>query len=85
MPVERTVSPELLYRAMYRIRRFEETVLDNFSKGVFYGTTHTCLGQEADAVGVIHNLAEGDIVFSNHRCHGHFLAYGGEAGRSSPS
>ena len=79
MPAERTVSPELLYRAMYRIRRFEETVLDNFSKGVFYGTTHTCLGQEADAVGVIQNLAEGDIVFSNHRCHGHFLAYGGEA------
>ena len=79
MPAERTVSPELLYRTMYRIRRFEETVLDNFSKGVFYGTTHTCLGQEADAVGVIQNLAEGDIVFSNHRCHGHFLAYGGEA------
>jgi len=64
---------------MYRIRRFEETVLDNFSKGVFYGTTHTCLGQEADAVGVIQNLEESDIVFSNHRCHGHFLAYGGEA------
>ena len=79
MPAERTVSPELLYRAMYRIRRFEETVLDNFSKGVFYGTTHTCLGQEADAVGVIQNLTEVDIVFSNHRCHGHFLAYGGEA------
>lgn len=79
MPAERTVSPELLYRAMYRIRRFEETVLDNFSKGVFYGTTHTCLGQEADAVGVIQNLEESDIVFSNHRCHGHFLAYGGEA------
>jgi len=66
-----------LYRAMYIIRRFEETVLDNFSRGVFFGTTHTYLGQEADAVGVISNLQEEDIVFSNHRGHGHFLAYGG--------
>jgi TPP-dependent pyruvate/acetoin dehydrogenase alpha subunit len=73
------VSNEELYSALYRIRRFEETILENFSKGVFYGTTHTCLGQEANAVGVIQNLQAGDIVFSNHRCHGHFLAYGGEA------
>jgi 2-oxoisovalerate dehydrogenase E1 component len=67
-----------LYRQLYRIRRFEQTVLDNFPKGVFFGTTHTYLGQEADAVGVLAHLQEGDIVFSNHRCHGHFLAYGGE-------
>ena len=67
-----------LYRNLYRIRRFEETVLDNFPKGVFYGTTHTYLGQEADAVGVLQHIQDGDIVFSNHRCHGHFLAYGGD-------
>jgi len=67
-----------LYRQLYRIRRFEETVLENFSKGVFFGTTHTYLGQEANAVGVLSHLREGDIVFSNHRCHGHFLAYGGD-------
>jgi acetoin:2,6-dichlorophenolindophenol oxidoreductase subunit alpha len=66
-----------LYSALYRIRRFEETVLDNFSKGLFFGTTHTYLGQEADAVGVLSAIQGGDIVFSNHRCHGHFLAYGG--------
>ena len=63
---------------MYRIRRFEETVLDNFSKGVFFGTTHTYLGQEANAVGVLAHLQTGDVVFSNHRGHGHFLAYGGD-------
>jgi len=67
-----------LYRCMYTIRRFEETVLEQFSSGVLYGTTHTYLGQEANAVGVIGQIAEGDIVFSNHRCHGHFLAYGGD-------
>jgi len=67
-----------LYRSLYRIRRFEETVLENFPKGVFYGTTHTYIGEEANAVGVLSRIGEGDIVFSNHRCHGHFLAYGGE-------
>ena len=68
-----------LYRSLYLIRRFEETVLENFPRGVFYGTTHTYLGQEADAVGVLSNLQEHDVVFSNHRCHGHFLAYGGDS------
>jgi TPP-dependent pyruvate/acetoin dehydrogenase alpha subunit len=67
-----------LYRAMYTIRCFEETVLEQFSSGVFYGTTHTYMGQEANAVGVISQITEDDIVFSNHRCHGHFLAYGGD-------
>jgi TPP-dependent pyruvate/acetoin dehydrogenase alpha subunit len=67
-----------LYRQLFRIRRFEETVLENFPRGVFYGTTHTYLGQEANAVGVLAHLQDGDVVFSNHRCHGHFIAYGGD-------
>jgi TPP-dependent pyruvate/acetoin dehydrogenase alpha subunit len=64
---------------MLRIRRFEETVLDEFTRGRFLGTTHTYIGQEANAVGVLThlNITE-DIVVSNHRCHGHFLAYGGD-------
>jgi len=67
-----------LYRSMYRIRRFEETVLEEFSHGRFFGTTHTYMGQEANAVGVLCNLESEDIVVSNHRSHGHFLAYGGD-------
>jgi TPP-dependent pyruvate/acetoin dehydrogenase alpha subunit len=66
------------YRQLYRIRRFEETVLDTFSSGLYYGTTHTYIGQEANAVAVLDHLNDGDIVFSNHRCHGHFIAYGGD-------
>lgn len=69
---------QILYREMYRIRLFEETVLEKFSSGVFFGTTHTYLGQEANAVGIIKNLDPNDIIFSNHRSHGHFLAYGGD-------
>jgi TPP-dependent pyruvate/acetoin dehydrogenase alpha subunit len=66
---------------MLRIRRFEETVLEEFSRGRFHGTTHTYLGQEANAVGVLSHLGPNDIVMSNHRCHGHFLAYGGDMHR----
>jgi TPP-dependent pyruvate/acetoin dehydrogenase alpha subunit len=69
---------EDLFRCMLRIRRFEETVLAEFSSGHFFGTTHTYLGQEANAVGILDNIKPGDIVVSNHRSHGHFLAYGGE-------
>jgi TPP-dependent pyruvate/acetoin dehydrogenase alpha subunit len=67
-----------LYRSMRRIRRFEESLLEHFPEGVFHGTVHTYLGQEANAVGVLTGLQPGDVVFSNHRCHGHFLAYGGD-------
>lgn len=68
-----------LYEQMYRIRRFEETLLELFSAGKLVGTTHTCIGQEADAAGVIACLdPERDIVFSNHRCHGHYLAFTGD-------
>lgn len=67
-----------LYRSMLRIRYFEETVLEEFSSGHFFGTTHTYIGQEANAVGVLHSIDQEDIVVSNHRSHGHFLAYGGD-------
>ncbi len=78
MPSDRLSKGTDLYREMCRIRYFEETVLENFARGIFFGTTHTYLGQEADAVGVLSHLSEQDIVVSNHRCHGHFLAYGGD-------
>ncbi len=68
-----------LFEKLCRIRQFEETVLTAFPSGVFSGTTHTYLGQEANAVGVLAQMDENDLVFSNHRCHGHFLAYGGPA------
>ena len=67
-----------LYRQLYLIRCFENLLVEKFSTGVFSGTTHTSLGQEANAVGVLNHLLDDDIVVSNHRCHGHFLAYGGD-------
>jgi TPP-dependent pyruvate/acetoin dehydrogenase alpha subunit len=63
------------------IRRFEETLLALFEEGVLNGTTHACIGQEADCVALAEHLREGDHLFSNHRCHGHFLAWSGDAFR----
>jgi TPP-dependent pyruvate/acetoin dehydrogenase alpha subunit len=61
------------------IRRFEERLLALFEEGSLNGTTHACVGQEADAVAVIERLSPGDHIFSNHRCHGHYLAWTGDA------
>jgi TPP-dependent pyruvate/acetoin dehydrogenase alpha subunit len=64
------------YRTMRTIRRFEERLLAGFSSGELNGTTHTCIGQEHIAAGYFASLdLDRDIVFSNHRCHGHFIAY----------
>ena len=69
-----------LYERMYFIRRFEESLLDLFSQGKLVGTTHTYIGQEANGAGVIDHLdRERDVVFSNHRCHGHYLAFTDDA------
>ncbi len=65
---------ENLYEKMYTIRKFETRLLELFSQGKLFGTTHTYVGQEANAVSVISHLKSTDIVFSNHRCHGHYLA-----------
>jgi len=70
---------ELRYRRMRFIRAFEERLLALFDEGRLNGTTHACIGQEADAVAVMEQLDDDDHVFSNHRCHGHFLARTGDA------
>ena len=70
-----------LYRKMLLIRRFEERLEALFGGGELAGTTHSCIGQEAVAVGVVAALRADDLVVSNHRGHGHFLAKGAEPKR----
>lgn len=67
---------EAFYRQMYSIRKVEQGLLDLFAQGHLTGTVHTSLGQEACDVGVVNALDRSkDILFSNHRAHGQFLAY----------
>ncbi len=69
------------WRTMLLIRRFEEAVEEVFAEGKIVGTAHFCIGQEASAVGTIAALRSDDMVTSNHRGHGHFLAKGADPGR----
>ena len=77
--INKTIENDIrLYQQMLLIRKFEEHLLEEFSTGKLVGTTHAYIGQEANAVGIFDVLDKDDIVFSNHRCHGHYLAYGGD-------
>jgi len=67
------------YERIYLIRRFEEKILDLFTAGKLNGTTHAYIGQEANAVSVVSCLIPEDTIFSNHRCHGHYLAFTDDA------
>jgi 2-oxoisovalerate dehydrogenase E1 component len=66
-----------LFRFMCLVREAESMLLRLFSQGKLSGTTHTSIGQEAIATALWATLDPQDIVFSSHRCHGHFLARGG--------
>lgn len=65
------------FEQMALIRCLEENILKLFEQGRIYGTTHTCIGQEAVAVALGANLTGDDYIFCPHRCHGHFIANGG--------
>lgn len=56
------------------IRHVESRLLELFSQGKLYGTVHTSIGQELSASVAAEFLTKDDYVFSNHRCHGHFIA-----------
>jgi TPP-dependent pyruvate/acetoin dehydrogenase alpha subunit len=76
---DRSSSVAEHYRLAAGVRAFERMLLDQFALGRIGGTTHTCIGQEVAAVAVTAALDRArDCVFSNHRGHGHFLAYCGE-------
>ena len=64
------------YALMWRIRYFEETVLDLFNKGHIRGTAHLYIGMEAVAAGARAAMGPDDFLASTHRGHGHSLAMG---------
>lgn len=64
------------YEQMWIIRYFEENAINSFRKGLFGGSTHPCIGQEAIAVGGAATLAATDQMFATYRGHGHAIAKG---------
>ena len=63
-----------LFEKAILIRKFEQRLLELFAEGKLFGTVHTCIGQELTGLAVAEYLQPGDLIFSNHRCHGHYLA-----------
>jgi TPP-dependent pyruvate/acetoin dehydrogenase alpha subunit len=78
MPAMQLSREELIraYRSMVTIRRFEERVQEEFSKGGIPGFVHLYAGEEASAVGMCMHLGPKDYIASTHRGHGHSIAKG---------
>ncbi len=78
-----TMTTELtaLYREMLRIRRVEEALAERYGEQQMRCPMHLSIGQEAAAVGVCAALNDGDLAFSSHRAHAHYLAKGGDLNR----
>ena len=66
---------ERIFRAALLSRFVEEQLLKLFSEGKLSGTLHTCIGQEMVGAVLSEFLRPGDLLFSNHRGHGHYLSF----------
>tara|TARA_B100001059_G_C17810253_1_gene571811 strand:+ start:195 stop:2129 length:1935 start_codon:yes stop_codon:yes gene_type:complete len=69
-----TSNHKIIKKALL-IRNVEQAFLNLFSEGKLNGTVHTCIGQELSAIAFAGQLDKKDFVFSNHRCHGHYIEY----------
>ena len=56
-----------MYKTMYKIRKFEEAVVDFCLQGVARGAAHIYIGEEAVASGACHTLERTDYIVSTHR------------------
>ncbi|MCZ7571533.1 MAG: thiamine pyrophosphate-dependent dehydrogenase E1 component subunit alpha [Ardenticatenaceae bacterium] len=70
------VREEDLLHAMQTIRAVETALAETYLEGAFEGPLHVSIGQEGAAVGVVAAMGADDVLVSNHRGHGHALAFG---------
>lgn len=66
-----------IYKMMYLIRKVEEKIIELAREKKVTSLVHLSIGQEACAAGMCHVLSKSDYVWSNHRCHAHYIAKGG--------
>lgn len=67
-----------MFRRMTLVREFELRAINERRGGLIPGFIHSCVGQEATAVGACLALEEGDVITSTHRGHGHLIGKGGD-------
>ena len=80
-PALDTERLEKMYYDLVRVRRFDERVIELFNAGAVKGTAHSCVGQEAIAVGACAALRDEDYIATHHRGHGHTIAKGADMTR----
>ncbi len=67
-----------LFRRMTLVREFELRAIAERREGLIPGFIHSCVGQEATAVGACLALQAEDVITSTHRGHGHLIGKGGD-------
>lgn len=67
-----------MFRRMNMVREFELRAIEERHGGLIPGFIHSCVGQEATAVGACLALNADDVITSTHRGHGHLVAKGGD-------
>jgi TPP-dependent pyruvate/acetoin dehydrogenase alpha subunit len=67
-----------LFRRMVLVREFELRAIEERRSGLIPGFIHSCVGQEASAVGACLALEADDVIASTHRGHGHLIGKGGD-------
>jgi TPP-dependent pyruvate/acetoin dehydrogenase alpha subunit len=67
-----------MFRRMNLVREFELRAIAERRAGLIPGFIHSCVGQEATAVGACLALQPGDTITSTHRGHGHLIGKGGD-------
>lgn len=67
-----------VFRQMTLVRQFELRAIEERRRGLIPGFIHSCVGQEATAIGACLALNKDDVITSTHRGHGHLLGKGGD-------
>jgi TPP-dependent pyruvate/acetoin dehydrogenase alpha subunit len=67
-----------MFRRMNLVREFELRAIAERRAGLIPGFIHSCVGQEATAVGACLALKPEDVITSTHRGHGHLIGKGGD-------
>src|SRR5581483_6196578 len=68
-------------RRMLLIRNFEETAIRLYGEGLYRGSTHPYIGQEATALAVCAALEPTDMILATYRGHGAAIAKGADPKR----
>lgn len=66
-----------MHARLLRVRIASRRLAELYREQEMRTPAHFGLGQEAVAVGVVTALRPGDVVYSHHRAHNHYLASGG--------